>query len=320
MAGTYKSGNAVTPAKNSEEFGGQQYRFIKSSRVSLTLQLAEELLAADAVFIADRALMNGHVDDLLNKMTAGEFAGELTDLAVCHFNGKKIRVNGQHTCWARSSMPAEYELYVNYLEYEAESEDGVRALYSIFDRNKARTRSNVIDSYLAGSEGFEAFSADGLRMIAKGLTLYLSHNDPSARKSWTPEAISIALRFDYNDVAVSIAGFLSSCNKGELRHMWRAPVFAAFFATFKKTRSESVNFWTKVADGTELKKGDSRLTLRNYLTASTIDQGIKNGAGKKSVNAEEMYRACILAWNAHREGRELSVLKTTPGKKRPGAR
>jgi hypothetical protein len=83
------------------------------------------------------------------------------------------------------------------------------------------------------------------------------------------------------------------------------------FGTFSKFPHVAKEFWTAVRDGEMLQKKDPRFTLREYLLTSKVSKTNIN-AELRVVSSEEAYRACLIAWNAHRQGRQLQML--APGR------
>lgn len=82
------------------------------------------------------------------------------------------------------------------------------------------------------------------------------------------------------------------------------------FATFDKSNGAAEEFWTAVRDGIGFQtKDDARLVLRNALTSTSIGNGRGAQDGRKNVSSEEMYRWCIVSWNAHRASRPVRQLK-----------
>jgi hypothetical protein len=262
-------------------------------------------------FPGDRRLKQSHVDYLVKTMKRGTFHSEWVSLITCSLGNKVFRMNGQHTAWARLEMPPKWKCEVVILEYEAKNEEDVRTLYSSIDRASPRTKANVIESYLVGSEEFKDMKNRTLRVVPQGFALWEwpSKHD---RNTHDGDDIAYLLKTDRYDLALKVCTFLDKQSPREQRHMFRAPVVAALFATFNRAPQVAVEFWSPVADGLGLeKRGDPRLKLRNELMQSAVNAGSGAMSDKKKVSQEFMYRLCINAWNAHRQTRTLQILKAT---------
>lgn len=77
-------------------------------------------------------------------------------------------------------------------------------------------------------------------------------------------------------------------------------------------RDDAEHFWTSLADGSGLERGNPIFTLREKLLEN---------AGKRTgkLQVEVVHAFIIKAWNAYREGRELTQLKWTRGGAHPEA-
>ena len=109
-----------------------------------------------------------------------------------------------------------------------------------------------------------------------------------------------------------VANFLTVCGKRKgISHITRGPCYAAMFATFNRAKEASEQFWAAVRDGNDLGLNDPRLKLRNMLTTHAVNDGATGKVSKvQTTNSEEMYRWCLEAWKAFREGREIKSIKT----------
>lgn len=295
--------------------GSGGLKLLTKTQVALTHARAEAILNLTE-FSPDRPLRNQHVAYLVNAMRRGTFRQELVSIITCVWNGNEYRMNGQHTNWARLEMPAEWPCQVTLMRYEAETEHDMRRLYGSIDRNAPRTTSNVIVSYLYDTPEFEGFGKSALQLISQGMGQWLwgmhrtKHHDADDR--------AYLLIKEYRPIAVAINGLIGTRADG-IEHLYRAPVVAAMFATMNRAvRIASEQFWPVVGGGIGVTGlSDPRHRLRNLLMTERVARGVR-GAGKKGgVTAEDMYRSCIAAWNAFREGRDLQVLRKSFSGDRP---
>ncbi len=302
---------------------GEGLKLTHRRAVELTEQEALNFLEMPE-FIADRALDDNHVVFLTRQMSAGTFRWELVGLITCRLGGTTYRMNGQHTCWARSyaKLPRGTRTPVQMLEYTAKSDQDVRQLYATIDRGKARDMRDVIGSYLYGLAEFKDFNKKVLTVLGKGVALWLWQHQ-HARQVHTGDERAKLLRTDYYKVAMQIGTFLREGSGGhgiDTRHIRKAATVAAMFATYHSAPLVAAAFWATVRDGVGIaEKGDPRLTLRNQLMTTAVASGAK-AHDTRTVAAEEMYRWCIMAWNAHRNNKQLKVIRADTSGERPEVR
>ncbi|HCH59797.1 MAG TPA: hypothetical protein DEV73_04265 [Candidatus Zambryskibacteria bacterium] len=133
--------------------------------------------------------------------------------------------------------------------------------------------------------------------------------------------VAFLIKTDHYDLARKVCAFLDKHSSRDYKHLLRAPVVGAMFATFNKASQIAVEFWIPVATGTGIEKvGDPRLKLRNELQRAAVDSGMGSHSDKKIVSQEFMFRQCITAWNAFRDGRTLQLLKAVEKGNRPPVR
>ncbi len=309
---------------------GKGLKMEDERKVNFTRKLATELLEMKE-FPGERKLRNQQVILLHKEMVRGTFRPEMVRLVTCTCDEDDVkrRMNGQHCSWALFEMPEDFELQgkVNLAHYRAKTLEDMRQLYASIDRNAPRTRANVINSHLAGTEQFKGLVDTDIRRLSEGYSLYKWAEKHERKKH------------DGSDVAALIQGtkeqggdaelvnhviaYLSTFSISSLTWFQRASVIAAMFYTFGKAVKVSVEFWEGVREGTNLTKGDPRLRLRDGLRTCRV--GIVGGAarldrGNKSVNAEEVLHWCIHAWNAHRDGKPLTNLRAFLKSGRPKAK
>lgn len=318
MSGKYVSGGAPSDVVDVTSLGSG-LELVKTRKVDFTHEEAEKLLNYEE-FAGDRPLKNAHVDYLVQSMQRGTFHPEWVNLVVCKLDGKTYRMNGQHTAWARLELGKNWECMVTMLEYKAETMDDMRILYASIDRSSPRSRANVITSYLAGTDEFEGVKATTMRVVPQGFAQWF-WKTKTERRLHDGDDVAVLLKTDHYDLARKVCSFLDAHSARDQRHILRAPVVAAMFATFNKAPQVALEFWGPVAAGIGIEKlGDPRLKLRNELQRSAVDNGGGALSDKKRVSQEYMFRQCLGAWNAFREGRPLQILKAVEKGNRPGVK
>jgi hypothetical protein len=288
---------------------GESLQLKHRKTVELTHEEAVRLLELPE-FAGDRSLNDNHVIFLQRQMEAGTFRWEQVQLITCRFEGREYRMNGQHTAWARLSMPKTgLRTPVSMLKYEAQTDHDMRQLYASIDRNKARTNSNVVISYLAGRQEFIQFNKRIIKALAESLAFWKWEIE-SQRSLHTPDDRAYLMLTDHYQLCTRVGNFLNSSRMAGVKHLFRRPVIAAMYATFDKAPEVSQTFWQSVADGEMLSKDDARLALRNKLLTSSIAGGGKAlSSDMHTTSSEEMFRWCIQSWNYYRQNKVLRSFK-----------
>lgn len=303
---------------------GSQLKKTADEIVDLTENRAEWLLGNTKEvheFAGDRPLKEKHVDYLVGAMRRGTFRPELVTIVVCEHDGKLYRMNGQHTAWARIYLERKrWPCKVRMLTYRAATEEDMRRLYASIDRSSPRSKGQVVGSYLKGSPGFEKVSDPVLRHLSQGFALWkweASHE----RNANDGDAVAFHLKTGYYDLTMKVAAFLGELSQGSHKHLLRAPVVAAMYATFEKAPQIAREFWMAVANGVGVDTAsDARLRLRDKLMQTSVGLGGGASSAKAKMTQEEMFRICLRAWNRHREGKPVNQLKPGSQGKRPAVK
>lgn len=296
---------------------GEGIKQTGEEKVELTHALATEVLGYGE-FIGERPLRDNHVANLGDCMRRGTFHWEWVMLVIARCGehhhktpaGKPIRINWQHTCWARLEMAEKMRTPVRIMRYRCETENDLRQLYASCDRGAVRTRGNVIQSYLAGHPDFAGMKSHCLKLIPSGFALWHWETE-GQRKQHDGDAQSYLLLTEFNDVANKVGQFLNHYKPSEFRHLMRSPVVAAMFATFAKVPTIAPQFWEAVANGVGFGSAeDPRLKLRNFCMNNSVGHGMGSKANLNPVDVESYYKCCIAMWNAWRAGRSVKLVRT----------
>lgn len=308
--------------------------------VELTRALARTVLELPEFVVegqlVDRNLRDNHVTYLLSCMKRGTFHPEWVQIITCVCRepinngrvilpaGTKYRMNGQHTCWAREYMEADWPCRVALLEYEAATVADMRQLYASIDRGAARQNGDVLISLLAGTDQFRNVPRRVLKPLAAGLALWLSPVNHSSKRDATE--LAQLLQTKYAALANRISTFLTEGAQVDNREvLLRSSVVASMFDTFDVAPNKAVEFWEAVRNGLNFQSlNDPRKKLREALAGAVVvgARGTNRSAAGdvKRVTAEEMYRWCIYCWNAWRRGEELKRIFVNADSKRPKAK
>ena len=271
-------------------------------------------------FPGERPLRPTHVHYLLNCMMRGTFHPEWVQLILCEFGDDVFRMNGQHTCMARFEMPKAWKDagQVRVMTYRADTMDALRELYSSIDRGAPRTKGNVINSYLAGTEDFADVPQRIISNVSTALAFWL-WDTPTERTKHDGDEVAYLMTHAYKALTQCVIGFcMEPPSVTGLSFLRRASVIAAMFETFGKVHQDSVEFWTAVKTGVGLDSAtDPRLRLRDALmNTSTHSTDVMSVSRAKTVDRETMYRWCVNAFNCWRKGEPMKSLRSTKDRQR----
>jgi hypothetical protein len=308
---------------------GEGYKLKQRQAVEFTPDFADKFLQFSEFRVGDekvdRNLQDEHVVRLAREMLGGRFLWEQVNLVTCFCGGIQYRLNGQHTAWARlvaqdEGLDPKTRCPVQWLKYEAATIQDMRKLYASLDRGKGRNNNNVVVSWLAGTDEFPGYSKQLLKLLAQGVGVWQWESKHS-RKLHQGDERSAMLLTTQNKLALMVGSLLKEAKPSESRHILRAPVVGAMFATFNKAQKDSIEFWQVVRDGLGVgSKSDPRHTLRNWLMTAGLAKSVAANGDNKIVTQEEMYRGCLGAWNAHRAGRDLKQIRLSMTDPRPDIR
>lgn len=287
-----------------------QYKVMSDEEIKLTKEEAYRFLELKS-FEGERPVRERHVQFLFDEYIAGRFLWQNIILASAKLpNGEEYRINGQHTCWMRVSVPERDEpvksAVVRLMRYSVADDHHLRQLYSAFDRGAPRTVSHVGKVLLMGSSCTDGLAQSLINNLIAGWRVYFSDDMPK-RKAMSIEDVTAMIEGNHA-TNFNVVGRYLSVHEKESRWMKRAPVVGAMLATFELSVEESDNFWGPVSHGLNLdQKTDPRYQLRRYLETHSIG-AVAMGLTPTSQN--EMYNVCINMWNAWRDKEEVIQVKT----------
>ncbi|MFT5849426.1 MAG: hypothetical protein ACI9H6_000234 [Patiriisocius sp.] len=295
-----------------------------SKKIMLNAAKANWLLGDVLEFVADRPLSNPHVQHLVAEMQQGRFLPAITTIIVCECNGQTYRLNGQHTATAVLQCAESDDGFalsgITLQTFSAESEGAMRQLYARIDRGAARTNTHVTHSILVGTADFDSFSKRVVKLLPMGLAFYL-HENTNKRKLFGGESAALAVQSEYLALSKQVGSFMGGLNyrPSHHGHVFKSPVVAAMFATYAVDPEDAEVFWKAVATGVGFESEDEPASrLNRLLQTSTVGGGYQYRSVKTNIGAEEIFRACLHAWNRYRQGGHFSrTIHATALKSRP---
>ena len=281
-------------------------KLVSQTKVTLDHDLAYELLDLPGVK-EERNVIDGWVQTLYDCMRQGRFLWERVDLVTCTFDNVKYRLNGQHTCWARLNMPANYGAPAMLHHYKAATFDELLAVYAAIDANKVRSAGHRTGILLTANEDAAGIPKSLRSLMSTGMVHWLYEQQKDQRKLQPEDKAELISDPKYSKT-FRLVGDIVQENLSVSRFLKRKPVLAALFATFDKVPTIAPEFWQPVADGIGLdERTDARWQLRQYLQQHGLSANKDSGC--RVVDTEVMYRVCIAAWNKWRAGVPVQLLK-----------
>lgn len=187
---------------------GAGITLLSERNVELTLKEAERILSLPTMpRDVERTLVSSHVDYLIRAMTRGTFRPEMVRLVTGELDGIDRRYNGQHTCWARLSMPDDYPCKIKLAHYGLESEHDASVLYASIDRGMSRTKAMVVHTYLYGVEGFEHIGKKLMGSLSNGLAFWLFPSD-HIRKQYDGDDIAKLMEHEHRGLVLTVSNFI----------------------------------------------------------------------------------------------------------------
>jgi hypothetical protein len=293
-----------------------QYRVLEDDEVKFTKEVAFRFLEMKS-FEGERPVRERHVQFLFDEYVSGRFLFQNVILATAKLpNDEEFRINGQHTCWMRVSVPERDEplknCNVRIMRYAVSDDIHLRQLYSAFDRGAPRTVAHIGKVLMMGSSCTDGVQPSLINAVIAGFRVFFS-DDIAKRKRMSIEDVTTIIENSYGPT-FNVVGRYIGTHERETRWVKRASVVGAMFSSFSVNVQESDNFWGPVFLGLNLEqKTDPRYQLRKYLES----HGVMSTAGA-SVSQNEMYNVCVQMWNAWRDKESVQVVK--PAMNRPKAK
>jgi hypothetical protein len=285
---------------------------VSDRRINLTKDRAYKFLELKT-FQGERQVNERHVQHLYNAWVSGRFMWEHVIIATCECEGTTYRLNGQHTCWVRVNIENDgVDANVREIVYRVKDQANLRALYSTFDQNKARTQQHIIRALLVGTPTTADIWPSVIGNLASGLRFYLYEKET---QDVSTADVAELISGKYSDLFKQVGLFYQN-HYDTYFPIRRKAVISAMFATFDAAPQKSQEFWGPVCDALGfIGKGDARWQLRKFLDShhqSKASKGVRLGRTTGGyVSDEDHYRICIQAWNRWRKGEEVAVLKPT---------
>lgn len=266
----------------------------------------------------DRALNPKRLEAYRKMLSAGLFRPVQWATVYCSETQATYRVNGKHT----SNLFAEYAelpqpIHATIEHYHCDDLDDVARLYATFDsRTQVRTTNDINRAFAAVDRDLEMLPTKIINLCVTGVC-YSRHGD-NWKNLGAAQRAECLLEDETKIFAVWVHDILKSNNESS-RHLWRGPVVAAMYDTFRKSRKASSEFWMAARDGTGATPKTPDRVLHRFLLTKVVSHGGLNTGSRSSskgalCGAREMYVKCLHAWNAWRRDTTTDLKYHAQGK------
>lgn len=279
------------------------WKILSSETRDLTPDLAAEFSGMPAS-TTERDVSEKRVKHLRETILAGQAIIFDWAKATVLETGAVIRINGQHSSRMLAGLNGNFPegLKVHLSHYEVENKKAAALLFRQIDgRHSARTIDDISGVYQGLEPDLVIVSKKIGRAAIEGAIWYGRKvvGDPLPMGDDRFDLFSKAELHPY----ILMAGRVCSIKTPE----FTTPVMGAMYGTFEREPTVAEEFWSSVAKEGEGGDGDPAATLDAWLVAA------KDADQKPSQ--WEIYRACVVAWNAFRHRKNLDKIgKLVPGK------
>jgi len=280
-----------------------QLKPVSCKTVPFTTELAKRLVEMKEG-IWERPLRDRWISKIVTEMENGTFLWDHSCLAIayCKWDKQYRRINGHHMSYARLRFNGRSNSKVRLTTYHVDTEEDLRTLYSHLDRAPGRTRNHIMNCKLVGTPEYEGVSASVMGKLASGYAAWKNPSGGSRDGASIDDVTDNLLSADYQ-LALHVLPYVNKivCNPS-MKALKKSVVFGAMFETFNKAVRDSDRFWGQVTSGLGFTSAnDPAKKLRDYIQTHALNK--KHSTNAIVVQNIDMYKACILAFNAFREGK-----------------
>ena len=273
--------------------------------ITIAPGIAQRILN-EANFHSQRAVTQSRVYDIKRIIQSGTWnPSHVVHFVLLADCGALWLVNGQTrmNAIAETGLPQKVGVVIQKVANEHEA----RRVYTEFDKaTGARTTNQILNASGISEEcnlpkqfTVKLFSAVGI--IANSMEF--PRGSINAEKFI--EARNMENRMEliskWTVESLEYLSNIADAGKDIRRQLLRGGTLAVALITYRYQRAKAIEFWSRVADGANLKKNDPRLILSRDLAVRNTAIGMANHSIQQSA----------LAWNNYFYGRDMKILKCT---------
>lgn len=284
----------------------------ESKAIPLTLEVAQDFRDMKPS-PTERELSERRVSVLKDKAEHGKLV--TFQWAVAILRGERLRMNGQHSsnmlCQLEGNFPE--GLWAHIDEYEVEDSDGLADLFRQFDdRRSARSAKDVCGAY----QMLHGNLHDVPRPIAKLAIDGIAWFDRQVRRLKIAQDNQYELFNTARETVHPFVLWMGELHDVKTPELRKSPVSGAMWTTFQTSENKAKVFWHSVARGGEEYQDDDPKTVLDRFLKSLVDKE-QNQKRRIKIGAPQVYNGCVYAWNAWRQDRTLTSIRTE-GDRRTG--
>lgn len=279
----------------------------------LTKKLAKEYATMEGC-PGDRPLSERRLKGIIKTVTAGDFRTCDWASAYCEETDEVYRVNGKHTSnafnqiYTNGNAAALSNVRIVITHYYLKTLEDLARLYATFDsRTSLRTVGDINKMFAAADEQLQTVSQRAINTCVSGIAMF-THQFKKYEESPTQRAERMLDHIDF--VLFYDEMQRTAKDSADRKMIYRSPVCAAMFATYKKAPQKALEFWTAVRDGSGIDPAQPDRVLNKFLMRTHL--GKERKTFKERATSEEMYAKAIHCWNNWRRGRTVKHLKFKP--------
>lgn len=271
------------------------FKEIRSYTVPLTREVATEVATMPG-WKGERKLRKDRVAYLDAAIRDGRFHSP--SWAFAWLDGKKMRVNGQHSSTALAEANGYFPVGLNVImqEFSCDSIFDVAALFATFDRPESiRNTRECLGAAKAIHGELDDVNPYIASMIVAGIASALRGDGAKTNVSIEDRSRLLHSNLDFVMWANSIIGH-------KKRILQRACVIATMFKTWRKDADQSRSFWEMVLRNDHPEVTHPTRKLHDLLLEATMRTKLEGSNKQSAWSMVAIHVKCIHAWNAYRRG------------------
>jgi hypothetical protein len=253
------------------------------------------------LFVSDRGFVEPFKNKLIKEMKANRFLADFVVLATCEFNGVIYRLNAKHTLEAFRAMDAGYipEGLAVWHKYRAETEEGLRELFTIIDGGNSRTFADQVIAKLYGKEEFRGITKSDIKKLVPGYRSfrYSKHSQKTSRE------VAEDMFANHAEACQAIKE-LNKAYTADSSYRWISATLSAMFATYHFHREDFEAFWRPTLYGEGL---DGDTDPRNRLRTALMNR--KLGPTADKLDQKRMKTYCLYAFIKWKRGLKINTMR-----------
>lgn len=238
---------------------------------------------------ANRPLRRHHVNFLCNEMRNGRFQ-ETAEIHIFDANGRKLMLNGQHTCEAivaygrpvrvtvRRSLGGEHEWQ---MVYSVGHDKGLSRKFT------DSVRAFDVEHQVEISRSYVEKLASAIRYAKSNFGVTNKEN----KRISDLEMLEIIPKWD-GEVALLLDS-ISPCPTTMRKHITRSDVLSVALLTMYFQKDKAIVFWSSVVNGENMENSDPKMRLHNYIKSLSWGNSNRVLTEHKAI----ITRKVIAGWN-----------------------